>query len=242
MSVKVKCTSCEEAFSVHERVLGSSVACPRCDFKLTLPTAEELEQFKKSQAEKAKLAERKRLSEAKKRKLNQTKVELMDPADIAKPPAVVRRRKKERAHGNNHDEAWDITPMVDVVFLLLIFFMLTASFSIQKVIRTGRQQSDKPSSNAASDSDPENQGPVVQVDEFNGYALVSSDDREELASKQDLIIALGRLKETAGEGEMELLTVQAHEESTHGAVVGALDAGRAAKFNRFRTVMVEQFD
>lgn len=241
MSVKVKCTSCEEAFSVHERVLGSSVACPRCDFKLTLPTADELAQFKNAQAEKAKLAERKRRAEAKRKKLVTTKVEAVDPASLLKPPVVIRRRKK-REHSNNHDEAWDITPMVDVVFLLLIFFMLTASFSIQKVIRTGRQQSDKPSSNASSDADPENAGPIVQVDEFNGYALVSADDREELASRQDLIIALGRLKETAGEGEMDLLTVQAHEESTHGAVVGALDAGRAAKFNRFRTVMVEQFD
>ena len=241
MSVKVKCTSCEEAFSVHERVLGSSVACPRCDFKLTLPTADELAQFKSAQAEKAKLAERKRRAEAKRKKLVTTKVEAVDPASLLKPPVVIRRRKK-REHSNNHDEAWDITPMVDVVFLLLIFFMLTASFSIQKVIRTGRQQSDKPSSNASSDADPENAGPIVQVDEFNGYALVSADDREELASRQDLIIALGRLKETAGEGEMDLLTVQAHEESTHGAVVGALDAGRAAKFNRFRTVMVEQFD
>ncbi len=242
MSVKVKCTSCEAAFAVHERVLGSTIACPRCDFRLTLPTADELAQFQKSQAEKAKLAEKKRLAEANRQKVTSTTVESVDPAGVMKPPAVQRRRRKSRAHSSNHDEAWDITPMVDVVFLLLIFFMLTASFSIQKVIRTGRQQSDKPSRNASSDADPENAGPIVQVDEFNAYALVSADDREELASRQDLIIALSRLKETAGEGEMELLTVQAHEESTHGAVVGALDAGRAAKFNRFRTVMVEQFD
>ena len=113
--------------------------------------------------------------------------------------------------------------------------------SIQKVIRTGRQLSEEPSSNASSDKEPENAGPVVQVDEFNGYAVVSADDREEVASKQDLIVALVRLKEQSSGDEMDTLTVQAHEESTHGAVVGALDAGRAAKFNRFKTVMVEQF-
>jgi biopolymer transport protein ExbD/DNA-directed RNA polymerase subunit RPC12/RpoP len=241
MSVKVKCTSCDAVFAVHERVLGSGVACPRCDFKLTLPSAEELALFQKDQSEVARLAEKKKRAEA---KLAQSSVPKRAAVEVAAPklksPAVKRRPKRERGHGG-HEEAWDITPMVDVVFLLLIFFMLTASFSIQKVIRTGRQQSDKPSRNASSDKDPENAGPVVQVDEFNAYALVSSDDREELSSKQDLIVALVRLKETSSGDEMDTLTVQAHEESTHGAVVGALDAGRAAKFSRFKTVMVEQF-
>lgn len=241
MSVKVKCTSCEAVFAVHERVLGSSVACPRCDFKLNLPTAAELAEFQRAIAEKAKLVEKKKRKVAKRASLVQQPIQNVDLAPMnLKAPAVKRRPKRERPH-EKLEEAWDITPMVDVVFLLLIFFMLTASFSIQKVIRTGRQLSEDPSSNASSDKEPENAGPVVQVDEFNGYALVSADDREEVGSKQDLIVALVRLKEMSSGDEMDTLTVQAHEESTHGAVVGALDAGRAAKFNRFKTVMVEQF-
>jgi biopolymer transport protein ExbD len=241
MSVKVKCTSCEAVFAVHERVLGSTVGCPRCDFKLTLPTAEELAEFQQSLAEKAKLAEKEKRRAAKLAMLaQQVPLHAETESSKLKSPPVKRRPKRERPH-QGHEEAWDITPMVDVVFLLLIFFMLTASFSIQKVIRTGRQLSDLPSSNSSSDKDPENAGPIVQVDEFNSYAVVSADDREEVASKQDLIIALSRIKDQSSGDEMDLLTVQAHEESTHGAVVGALDAGRAAKFNRFKTVMVEQF-
>ena len=228
-------------FAVHERVLGSSVGCPRCDFKLTLPTAAELAEFQQSIAEKARLAEKKKRKEANRAKAALQAIPNVDSAPAGlKAPTIKRRPKRERPH-DKLEEAWDITPMVDVVFLLLIFFMLTASFSIQKVIRTGRQLSEQPSSNASSDKDPENAGPVVQVDEFNGYALVSADDREEVGSKQDLIVALVRLKEMSSGDEMDTLTVQAHEESTHGAVVGALDAGRAAKFNRFKTVMVEQF-
>jgi biopolymer transport protein ExbD len=151
--------------------------------------------------------------------------------------------KPRRAQtGNHHAEAWDITPMVDVVFLLLIFFMLTASFSVQKVIRTGRQQSEQPSSNPVSTpKDAEMEGPIIQVDEFDGYVLVTSDDRKECSSKQDLIVALSNVKQVSL-AESDLVTVQAHEESTHGAVVGALDAGRAAKYTRFKTVMVEQLE
>ncbi len=241
MSVKVKCTSCEAVFAVHERVLGSTIGCPRCDFKLTLPSAEEHAEFQRAVAEKARLAEKERKRAEKRARMAQLAAQAIEvqPNGFKSPP-VKRRPKREREH-EGHEEAWDITPMVDVVFLLLIFFMLTASFSIQKVIRTGRQLSDQPSSNASSDKDPENAGPVVQVDEFNSYAVVSADDREEVGSKQDLIVALVRIKEQSSGDEMETLTVQAHEESTHGAVVGALDAGRAAKFNRFKTVMVEQF-
>ena len=37
----------------------------------------------------------------------------------------------------------DLTPMVDVTFLLLIFFMITASFSMQKAIEVPAPDSDK---------------------------------------------------------------------------------------------------
>ena len=42
-------------------------------------------------------------------------------------------------------EEMDLTPMVDVTFLLLIFFMVTAAFSLQKSIEMPRQQTDAPS-------------------------------------------------------------------------------------------------
>ena len=38
-----------------------------------------------------------------------------------------------RSRGGD-DEEMDLTPMVDVTFLLLVFFMITASFSIQKTL------------------------------------------------------------------------------------------------------------
>lgn len=240
MSVKVKCTNCEAVFAVHERVLGSTVACPHCDHRLSLPSAQERADFEQAVSEKEKLAEKAKKKQAKRTRLAQQSIQIAETSPNPQSPPIKRRPKRERPH-EKLEEAWDITPMVDVVFLLLIFFMLTASFSIQKVIRTGRQMSEEASSNPVIEKDPENAGPVVQVDEFNSYILVSADDREEVGSKQDLIVALVRLKEQSSGDDMETLTVQAHEESTHGAVVGALDAGRAAKFNRFKTVMVEQF-
>ncbi len=58
---------------------------------------------------------------------------------------LVRRKRDE-------DEI-DMTPMVDVTFLLLIFFMVTAAFSLQKSIEMPRQQTDAPSSNVEEEID-----------------------------------------------------------------------------------------
>ena len=43
----------------------------------------------------------------------------------------------------------DMTPMVDVTFLLLIFFMVTAAFAMQKSFHVPTPKSDQPSQFAA---------------------------------------------------------------------------------------------
>ena len=43
------------------------------------------------------------------------------------------------------EDELDMTPMVDVTFLLLIFFMVTASFTIQKSLQQAHAKSDDPS-------------------------------------------------------------------------------------------------
>ena len=66
----------------------------------------------------------------------------------------------------------DMTPMVDVTFLLLIFFMVTASFQLQKSIEMPRQQTDAPSTQAIEE-DPEELDQVeLQIDEFGAERKV----------------------------------------------------------------------
>ena len=50
--------------------------------------------------------------------------------------------------GKREEEEMDMTPMVDVTFLLLIFFMVTAAFSVQKVIEVPAPQEQEASTNA----------------------------------------------------------------------------------------------
>jgi biopolymer transport protein ExbD len=66
----------------------------------------------------------------------------------------------------------DITPMVDVTFLLLIFFMVTASFSLQKSIQVPRQQADASSPNPDPDVQPELESIEVQIDEHGSFMVL----------------------------------------------------------------------
>lgn len=242
MSVRAKCPHCEYTFALHERALGRSLACPSCQHEIKLPSKEEVE------VAKAKKAAQKRQSPVLAPRTPTLKARTVGAAPggapveaVAEPARKPRKRKKK--HAVNHEEAWDITPMVDVAFLLLIFFMVTNSFSIQKVIRTARQLADKASTNAVQVESQEKVTFVtVQVDEQDGFSVVLTDgSHQDAFSKQDLILILTGAKEEGGE-DLTDLTVEAHEDSTHGAVVAALDAGRAANFSKFKTTVVEEFE
>ena len=69
----------------------------------------------------------------------------------------------------------DMTPMVDVTFLLLIFFMVTAAFSLQKSIEMPRQQTDAPSTSVVEEESEDLDMVEVQVDEFGSFLVMAPD-------------------------------------------------------------------
>lgn len=161
--------------------------------------------------------------------------------EIQDAPRTPKRR--ERAHEEEEDVEWDITPMVDVAFLLLIFFMLTASFSIQKAIPTSAEQQDKPSKNSIQRERADRpESFVIQIDEFNAYTVISNDGGTmEATSKQELIVVLKDLKAQLGDVSPRV-DIQAHVLSIHGAVVACMDAAREAEFESFQMQSVEEFE
>ncbi|MCE2753341.1 MAG: biopolymer transporter ExbD [Pirellula sp.] len=139
----------------------------------------------------------------------------------------------------------DMTPMVDVTFLLLIFFMITASFSSEKVFEKPPPLSDL--SSKPPDKPPDQSDTVrVQIDEFNAYTVIfSTGDEREASSKQDLLLALSEARAEASSGkedEVLKLLVDAHEECIHASIVAALDAGREAGFGSLSVTVVEEFE
>ena len=151
----------------------------------------------------------------------------------AAPPILIDDEPEEVAMRErpSMDDEMDITPMIDMTFLLLIFFiltskmtgeksyevpsakngssiatkncvMMTASFSSEKVFEKPPPLSESPSSKPP-DKPPDQSDTVrVQIDEFNAYTVIfSTGDEREASSKQDLLLALSEARVEAAGGK-----------------------------------------
>ena len=144
----------------------------------------------------------------------------------------------------SEDPEMDVTPMVDVVFQLLIFFMITASFSLQKSKEVPKPQEDKPSANVVP-KDVENDADfvIVYVDSRNTFRVETPDWEEEAPSEQDLLLKLKRAR--TGDGNSKIptrLVVKASGEAFHETVIVALDAGTAVGMEQIQLQTVENDD
>ena len=121
----------------------------------------------------------------------------------------------------------DLTPMIDVVFLLLIFFMVTttlvkeeADLGIQLPTNTAAQPTDELPSRHMIDILPD--GSV----QFNGSPIASPSERITLPG---LIATLKRVKGTADRmGVKTIVVILADPLSPHAKTIEVLDACAAA--------------
>ncbi len=161
------------------------------------------------------------------------------------PPPVDDAEPEPIKFGSRLEESeMDVTPMVDIVFQLLIFFMVTASFSLQKSMQLPKPKDDRPSAAAVpQDEDPEGDMVTVYVDAFNTYRVETSEFEEEAPSEQDLIIKLRRARLGDSSGKIPTrLMVKANGDASHEKVVAALDAGTAVGMEQLQLQTVEQDD
>ncbi len=138
------------------------------------------------------------------------------------------------------DEELDMTPMVDVTFLLLIFFMVTAAFSMQKSLEVPTPDEDKVSTQERI-VDPEEGNIVVRIDRdsevwVNGILA---------PSEQDLLVKLREAKQgTPGSDSPPInsMLVVADGDARHEVVIMVLDAGNAVQMEPIKLVTVDEDD
>ncbi len=151
--------------------------------------------------------------------------------DVEEEEEETHRREKREP------EELDMTPMVDVTFLLLIFFMVTASFSLQKSIEMPRQTTDLPSTSPVEEETDELDPVELEIDEFGGFYVITADFEEETPGKQNLIRTLKRTVAAAQEGLQ--LKIRVHEMTKLQALVDGMDAGAIAGFAEIQVDQVE---
>ncbi|MBN8605243.1 MAG: biopolymer transporter ExbD [Planctomycetes bacterium] len=243
MSIRFQCPHCNSIRAANERMAGKKIRCPVCSGNVQLPTLEEIAAAEREAQQLQALQSQLGTIES-----NANRANYSSPAPQQGTNSAATEENAEEAmvfekKKNRDDSEMDMTPMVDVTFLLLIFFMITASFSIQKVFRTPAQKSNEASTKAEPDPNQDNaDSVVVQIDEFNSYTvLLPSGEEREIPSKQDLIVLLSEAK-GEGDGGPSKLVIRAHEDSTHSTVVAALDAGRDANFEKFELTTIEELE
>lgn len=124
----------------------------------------------------------------------------------------MRRTKMLGNQGIEQDEV-DLTPMLDVVFILLIFFVVTASFLKEQAIPV-ELPPESPSKNGESTS------LVIHIDADNQLKV----DGRTIALRALRAV----IEQKKAEGQLSGVVVLAHQMSQAGTYVAVADAARIA--------------
>jgi biopolymer transport protein ExbD len=137
----------------------------------------------------------------------------------------------------------DMTPMVDVTFLLLIFFMVTAAFAVQKATEIPKpeppDETAQPRSFQVLEDDPSYV--TVHIDEFGAFRVTTVDWDRPAFSRTELLRNLKDARGGSAGGQIPThLLVRAHGDALHEKVVYALDAGNEVGMDDVQLLTFEE--
>ena len=119
----------------------------------------------------------------------------------------------KRRKGTSDEAEVDMTPMLDIVFIMLIFFIVTATFVNERGLDVTRPDSDEP---------PETQNVTILVS-IDQTGTISMEGRN-----IDLRAVRANVERLIAENPESSVVVQAHPESESNLLVGVMDQARLA--------------
>lgn len=258
MAIRFRCHSCSGLMSISSRKAGMLVACPKCGEQTQVPLEDIFEPVTvpvEPEAVTAIPVEPVTQSVVSEPPASSSAVEFKpafepDDDDSTRAAAWDVRPDEPVGHelevnGTEDDEApalqlrrrssvddeMDLTPMVDVTFQLLIFFMVTASFALQKSIEVPTPDPDK--KGAAQQlqilEDLEGSSIRIQIDASNTILI----DDEPLADPTRLVDAL---KDKMRKEQKTEALISAHATSLHRWVIAVIDACNSVGMQKIRMV------
>lgn len=143
----------------------------------------------------------------------------IDDQDDEEEPAVSFGKKEPIP-----EDELDMTPMVDVTFLLLIFFMVTASFTLQKSMPQPPASSDQASMNVQEEEEANDYVEVI-IDQNNTYYVTSRGEEEREAPSETEMRTL--VKDAVDTFGPERMVITVHVDATYARYITACDAGQS---------------
>ena len=127
-----------------------------------------------------------------------------------------------RSRKDSMDLEINLTPLIDVVFLLLIFFMVTTTFSKEAEIRL-----QLPETTSADKPDSDERFLVVQITKSGVFSVKGTEDEEprELINASHKTLQRSIRLAAAGMSDPVVL-IRADRQTPHEAVIKAMDAAR----------------
>ena len=219
MTIRFRCNHCSALLTAEDDRAGGAFQCPRCGRDGTI----------------AKPSGRQAAAEKAPRASAPGEASSDEPPDEIEPVKFGGKRVA--------DEGIDMTPMVDVTFLLLIFFMVTAAYSLQKSIQVPAPDQEESSAQARTYEEIEQDDDyvVIRVAKDNTVWV----NEQEAPSEQEVLVKLREAREgpagTTSRGPTSLL-VMADIEARHETVVMCVDAGSAVGMENVRLACVNEDD
>ncbi|HUQ69540.1 MAG TPA: biopolymer transporter ExbD [Planctomycetaceae bacterium] len=174
------------------------------------------------------------------------RIEVFSPLPVSEPPPERRRdttdddREEPQMSSPpaeiNPEELIDMTAMVDIVFFLLIFFLVTSMSGIHSSTKM-------PAPDAHEQEGAGGGGMVTQpADKQNIVVNIHRDDTLDIdghacPSLEELTFRIQEAKLAAGPDAT--LMVVGHADATHGTAVAVLDAGYEAGIDQIRLAVTE---
>lgn len=210
MAIKFFCPACGKKLKTPDDWAGRSGACPECGARLVVPGA----------------------------------------AAAASPSPVTAQREPGAAPGgtpprakpftvpafqfSKFEDLVDMTAMVDIVFFLLIFFMVTAMQGVASSIAMpppDQQKTGAQGRRSVSDFEKEGDYAIVRIDRDNTVWLEGS----EIPSEQELRVRLRASRQLASK-----MLVLGSGDAQHGTVVMVLDAGNDVGMEEVRLAVSDE--
>lgn len=257
MAIRYRCPQCNQLLSIASRMAGNRVPCPTCGAETTVPDEDQLQPAEESAAgaeiqesddtagdltedqspQPDEHDESTHLPVTSDLEAEGAPVAPAADGDVAAPEdrGVAARREQDEDEGlvlrkpETEFEGIDMTPMVDVTFLLLIFFMITASFSLQKTIQVPPPDPERQGAVQSLQTleDLELTSVIVQIDE-NNTIFVDYDPIDDRNSLPDL------LRDKLLTDQKTELVLQADPRAFHETVVAVVDAANEVQFQKIR--------
>ena len=129
--------------------------------------------------------------------------------------------RKQRTEGE--DAAIDMTPMLDIVFIMLIFFIVTTSFIKEAGVEVNKPQ-------ASQSSAQKNANVFIAITEDGKVWL----DKREI----DVDRVRSNLERLLAEQPTDIIIVQADKKAKHGVVMEVMDQSKASGMDRIAVASV----